>query len=292
MSEGKNVFDPKTNRFPYPLDTASHYLVVKKDDGTVFDENYPYIDNSFRARLWEGFVRVLLYAFVFLVVRVRLGLKVEGRENLKKHRAEIKNGIISVCNHVHMWDYLAILSAIRPVRPRILAWDKNISGENGKMIRGVGGIPIPTNSLHGTAAFIKAIEKYLESGWLHVYAEGSMWEYYAPVRPFKTGAAHFACSFDKPIIPLAFSYREPGLIRKKIFGQIALFTLHIGEPLYPDKNLPMKEQKTDLTIRCRDAVCNLAGIDSEHDIYEPIYHNSTRVDYYTTEYGVGYTKSW
>ena len=39
-------FDPKTNKFPYTEFTDQHYLKIKKNNGLVFDENYPYIDNS------------------------------------------------------------------------------------------------------------------------------------------------------------------------------------------------------------------------------------------------------
>ena len=129
-------------------------------------------------------------------------------------------------------------------------------------------------------------------GWLQIYAEGSMWEYYAPIRPFKYGASYLACKFDKPIMPLAFSYRKPGWIRRKIFGQIALFTVHVGEPFYANKELPHKEQVNDLTKRVHDEVCRLAGIDPEKNIYKPLFNNDTRIDYYTTEYGVGYKGSW
>ena len=31
------MFDPMTKKYPYPEDTGAHYLVVKKDDGTVFE---------------------------------------------------------------------------------------------------------------------------------------------------------------------------------------------------------------------------------------------------------------
>lgn len=285
------MFDPKTDRFPYPLDTSKHYLIVKKDDGTVFDKDYPYVDESPAAKRRRGFIRALLVTVVFPLARIRLGLRIKGRENLKKHREELKNGVISVCNHVHMWDYIAIMRAITPFRPRILSWAKNISGENGKLILGVGGIPIPEGDVRATAAFLRAVEDFLGKGWLHIYAEGSMWEYYQPIRPFKRGAAHMACRFDKPVMPLAFSYREPGFIRKKIFRQIACFTLQIGEPVYADKALPLKERELDLTKRCRDAVCRLAGIDPEENIYEPVYNDSKRIDYYTDVYGIGYKGS-
>ena len=45
MSKQVEYFDPKTNKFPYTELTDKHYLQVKKNNGLVFDENYPYIDN-------------------------------------------------------------------------------------------------------------------------------------------------------------------------------------------------------------------------------------------------------
>ena len=287
------MFDPKTNKFPYTEDTGAHYLHVKKDDGTVFDKNYPYVNKTRSFAFIQGLSRVLMRLVVFPLTRIRLGLRFKGRENLKKHKSVIDGGIISCCNHVHMWDYLSIMNGIKPRRPHVISWMKNISGENGRMIRLVGGIPIPENDIRATARFLKAIGELLDDGgWLHIYPEGSMWEFYAPIRPFKRGAAHIACRFDKPILPLAFSYREPGFIRKRIFRQIACLTHNIGEPIYRDASLSEDAQEEDLTRRCHEAICRLAGIDPDENIYPPIYNDSKRIDYYTTEYGVGYRGSW
>ena len=229
---------------------------------------------------------------VFPLARIRLGLKIEGRDNLKKYKDVIDKGVVSVCNHVHMWDYIAIMCAIRPTRPNLLAWAPNINGENGTLIRLVGGIPIPEDNIAGQKAQLKAISGLMDDGgWLHIYAEGSMWEYYAPIRPFKRGAAYIAVMNNRPVIPMAFSYREPGAFRKKIFRQEAVFTLRIGEPLYPDTDLDVKERQKDLTIRSHRAVCSLAGIDPDENLYEPVFSDSKRVDYYTTQYGVGYRGS-
>ncbi len=275
------MFDPKTKKYPYPEDTGSHYLIVKKDDGTVFDESYPYVDTTRRMKVKQALLRVLLYGFVFPVMRVRLGLRIKGRENLKKHKAEIKGGVISCGNHVHMWDYIAVMRGAVPYRTNILAWDKNVRGENGKLIRLVGGIPVPVNDLHATSAMTKAASELVShGGWLHIYSEGSMWEYYRPIRPFKPGASYFSCKTGKPVLPLAFSYRKPGFIREKIFHQIALFDLNIGEPLYPDESLPRAARERDLTVRCHEAVCRLAGIDPAENPYPPVYEDSKRVDYY------------
>ena len=287
------TFDPKTDRFPYPENTDRHYLEVHKDRGIVFDTEYPYIDRSRAFRFKQELIRILLNILVFPLCRIRLGLKIEGRENLKKHRDVLNNGTLSVANHVHMWDYLSIMRAIRPYRSNLLSWAPNINGENGTLIRMVGGIPIPDSNIAATKTYLKAVRNLLQNdhGWLHIYPEGSMWEYYAPVRPFKRGAAHIAVDTNKPILPLGFSYRKPGWIRKYIFRQIAGFTLRIGEPLFPNPALNLKEREKDLTIRCHDAVCRLAGIEPEDNLYPPLFNDSKRIDYYTDTYGIGYKGS-
>ena len=275
------IFDPKTKKYPYPKDTASHYITLKKDDKTVFDKDYPYIDTSRSMLFRQSVMRALLYTIAFPLTHIRLGLRIYGRENLKKYKDILDKGVISCSNHVHFWDFLAVMSALKPNKPKILVWDKNVRGENGTLIRLVGGIPVPSGDVHASIAMMKSVGKCLDGGgWLHVYSEGSMWEYYRPIRPFKNGAAYLSCKYDKPILPLAFSYREPGFIRKKIFRQIALFDLHIGEPLFADKTLSKDERVNDLVRRSHEAVCRLAGFKEGENIYPPIYDNSKRIDYY------------
>lgn len=287
------MFDPRTNRYPYTEQTDSHYLKLKRNRGIVFDADYPYIDTSRWFRFWDFMVRVALRTFVFAAARIRLGLRIEGKKNLKKHREELDRGVISVCNHVHMWDYIGILCAVKPRRPRLLAWAPNINGENGTLIRHVGGIPIPEDNVSATKAYLRTLRDLLEGGgWLHIYAEGSMWEYYAPIRPFKQGVAYLACECSRPVMPFAYTYRKPGWFRSRILRQIACLTLHVGEPIYPDPSLPKKQRQRDLTERCHAAVCALAGFKEGENLYPPVFDRNKRIDYYTDTYGVGYKGSW
>ena len=274
-------FDPKPTKYPFPEYTDRHYLIVKKNDGTVFDKDYPYVDTSRSFRFKSFLMRVALRIAAFPLMTVRLGLKIVGRDKLKQYRDVLDKGVISCANHVHLWDYLAIMKAIRPRRSYILAWAKNIRGENKNLIRLNGGIPVPEGDTHATFAFMKAVKDVIISGkWVHIYAEGSMWEYYAPIRPFKGGIGYFAAACDRPILPMAFSYRRPGWIRRKIFGQTALFTLSIGDPIFPDKSLPRKECELDLIRRAHEAVCRLSGNGTEDNLYPPIFNGSKRIDYY------------
>ncbi len=288
------MFDPKTDKFPYPDETDGHYLKVKRDRKIVFDSNYPYVDKSAWFRFVTFWVRLLLVCIVIPAAKVRMGLKINGKENLKKHREIIDKGIISCCNHVHMWDYISIMGAILPTKPYVLIWADNINGSLGPVMRHVGGIPIPENDRRATFTYLKAVRELLSEGnWLHIYPEGSMWEYYRPVRPFKKGAAYLACDSEKPILPLAYTYREPSFIRKHIFRQKACFTLNIGEPIFANAKLSKKEQIADLTKRCHEAVCSLAKLSEKENLYPPVFdEKQKRIDYYTSTYGLGYKGSW
>ena len=285
-------YDPKTDRYPYPEQTDQHYLIVKKDNGLVFDENYPYIDTSKKHQRGVFWTRFLLKTIVFPLLYIRLNLRIKGKENLKKHKEALKGGAITIANHVHMWDYIAVMKALRPRWPRLLVWAANIRGEMSGMIRHVGGIPIPERNMKGTAAYFKAVKGFInDGGLLHIYPEGSMWEFYQPIRPFKEGIAYFSIECNKPILPMAFSYRKSGWFKRAILHSPASFTLHIGEPIYPDLSLPYKEASAKLVKEAHEAVCRLAGIDPKENIYPPIFNHSKRVDYYTKEYGKNYKGS-
>ena len=261
----------------YPLDTASHYLDVDEFRGFVFDDKYPYVDNSKSFRFKRFFVRFLLHTIIFpFLSHIRIGLKINGKHNLKTYKEELSNGVVSVSNHIHPWDYIAVMKALRPKNTYVLVWDKNVNGKDGPSVRLVGGIPIPTLA-KGVPAYNKAIKDLLNNKKiLHVYAEGSMWEYYTPIRPFKTGAASIAISNNKPILPIAFSYRPPKFIEKHIFRLKSCITINIGKPIFKDDRLSRREAEVDLTRRAFVEVNRLAGISKPK--YPPIYDNSKRID--------------
>ena len=275
------MFDPKVSKYPYPDNTDGHYLEVNFDRGIVFDKNYPYVDYSKGFAFKRFWVRLLLCILVFPILTFfTMGIKIKSKYNLRRYKAVLKDGAVTIANHVHMWDYICVMKAVHKIKwPYLLSWDKNVNGESGPLVRMVGGIPIPENDNAATVSFIKAVKKLLdENNFLHIYPEGSMWEYYAPIRPFKNGALSIAIKNNKPVLPMAFSYRKPSWIRRVIFKQPAAFTLTIGEPLFANPDLEKTAQIDDLTIRCHEAVCRLAGFDG-NNIYQPIFKNSKKIDY-------------
>ena len=274
------MFDPHCTNYPYTEYTDQHYLKIKKNNGLDFGIDYPYIDSSKSFLRKQWWVRLLLNTIVFPSTIFKMGLKIKGRKNIKKYKNVLKNGAITASNHIHMWDYIAVMKAIRPYKPMVPVWANNIRGESSKLVRLVGGIPIPENNFSATLKFVSIINEYLKNnGVLHVYPEGSMWEYYRPIRPFKRGFASFSISSNKPVIPMSFSYRKPSVLRKYLLKQPAAITLNIGEPIYPNNDLLDTEKEIDLTIRVHKAICNLAFIDPKNNIYQPIFNNSKKLEY-------------
>ena len=272
------MFHPHSTKYPYTEYTDQHYLVVKKNNGLVFDGDYPYIDNSFKLRTAKFWTRVVLHILVWpILCFFMMGLKVKGRKNLKYYKDQLKHGAVTISNHVHLWDFIANMKALRPYKPYVLIWDVNVRGENGKMMRAVNGIPIPYDNKEGMRAMNEAVGKHLENdGWLHVYAEGSMWEYYPYIRPFKLGAFSLACRYNKPILPLGFSYRKPSWFRKHILRQDAAITVTVGKPIFKDDTLPEGEQRIDLATRTHEQICELADLEPGENLYPPIFDHNKR----------------
>ena len=254
--------------YEYPERTDEHMITVKKIRNVTLDENYPYLQKG----LLFGCKRVLYWLginlLVFPLLRVSHGLKIYGKENLKKYRSELKNGAITVSNHVFMWDYLCVLKAIRPRLAYFPAWKTNLEGSNGPLIRVSGGIPIPTDSMKAMRKFNAAIEEVLESGkWLHFYPEGSLWFYYPDIRPLKKAVFQYAVKYDKPLIPITMSFRPRRGIMK-LLGKKPLVDLHVGEPLYPDKTLPKREAERKLHAETYHIMQVMNGINPEDPTYK------------------------
>ena len=226
----------------------------------VVDENYPFIDKSFKFFLWRNLIYAGIWTLVFFLQHVRYGIKFEGLKNLRKNKALIKNGAVTVCNHVYRWDFLAVVQATKR-RLWFPARAENLMGSDADLIRAVGGIPIAQN-FSGTKKFYEAFDSlHNKKKWLHVFPESCRWTWYEPIRPFKRGAFEFAHRYDIPVIPMAIRYRKPGAVRRFFGVKHPLVTLAIGEPIMPDKELSLKQDSMKLLEEAHKRVVALAGIE-------------------------------
>ena len=229
------------------------------------DEKYYNSLKKITFKIGQFFFRLLFIFIAYPCVRIRYHLKVEGRENIKKHKKELKkNGFITVSNHVFLWDYVALCSAIRMGVPNVPAWGKIVTSKFGKIFSLAGVIPIPEERF-AFMKFLKFVEDvFKENKWVHIYPETGLWYYYVPIRPFKKGAAVFAYKYDKPVIPVGYSFRERRGISRLFNKKDPFVTVHIGEPIYPDKTLKRRDAIEKLNVQMRENKEQEASADEEN----------------------------
>ncbi|GHV95919.1 hypothetical protein AGMMS50293_22390 [Spirochaetia bacterium] len=248
----------------YPSVPDKHIEEPIKLREITVDKNYPYLDKSFKFRFMRGFMHLGIFTLVFFISPLRFGLKIEGRNILRKHRKLLKNGAMTISNHVHRWDFLFVLQAIRYRLLHFPAWKENLMGSDVNFIRYAGGIPIPED-IHSMRCFNDAFDElHAKKKWMHGFPETALWYFFQPIRPFKKGIFTMAYRYNLPVIPMAISYRKPhfpytliNLLRKQ---KLPMVTLRIGEPLLPDPAIPRKEAVLKLRKECHEAMVRLAGI--------------------------------
>ena len=253
--------------YVYPERSDEHMITVKKVRTTVYDENYPFIKKGFWYSVSRVFLWILLNVIAFPLLHITHGLKIYGRENLKKYKKELKNGAITICNHVFMWDTICVLKAIRPRLFRFPAWKTNLDGPNGPMIRWAGGIPVPTGDMRAMVRFKHALEEAFQGKqWVHFFPEGSMWFFYPDIRPLKKAVFKYAVKYNKPLVPLAISFRPRKGIAK-LWGKTPRADIHIGEPLFADATLSPKEAEEKMHKQAYHVLQEMVGITPEHPAY-------------------------
>lgn len=217
----------------YPEQYDLHTLFVPE----VFklpklDKNYKFVPNSWWIIALRAVLRFTILPIFFLLLKLVTGAKVYNRGILKKYKNELKDGAVTICNHVHLFDYVCVLLAIRPRMEYSPSWFGNARGQNWPLIRLAGGIPVPED-LAGLREFHKAIAWVLENKkWFHVYPETAMWDFYQAIRPFKPGTFKLAEKYEKPIVPLVINYRNPKGI-EKLFCKKPRLNISVCEPVLP-----------------------------------------------------------
>lgn len=253
--------------YEYPSRSDEHMIKVKHKRDTHFDENFDYIDKTTSRKIKTFFFGASMHLIVFPLLRLTHGLKIYGKENLKKSKEALKNGAITISNHVFMWDFLCVLKAVRPHLMRFPAWQTNFEGPNGKLIRWAGGMPIPTHSIKAMQRFKVEMDEVLSTKkWVHFFPEGSMWFFYPDIRPLKKMVFKYAVKYNRPIIPISMSFRPRKGITK-LFTKKPCVDLHIGEVMIPDASKPAYEEIDRLHKEAYDIMQKMAGITPDMENY-------------------------
>ena len=231
-----------------------------------FDEHYPYINDSFKYRfnmLWGYYL--VVHMLLRLKLRIQMGLRIRGREILKKYKSQLQHGAITIANHMYRLDCPCVLIAVKGThRTRIPMFAPNFRTKDGFFMQLAGGVPIPDSATNMSALkkFNEAFDEFHKRGyWFHIFPEACRWDMYKPLRPFQKGAFTMSYKYNKPILPCVITYRErTGIYR--LFGpkSLPLLTVTIGEPLFPDTTQPRKTEVERLRTQAHTQMQQMAGI--------------------------------
>lgn len=250
--------------YKYPNNPDDQIVrVVKKRKIKLDDKYYKFLKRGV-FKVGQFFFKMLFILVAHPLVRIRYHLKVEGRKELKRHKKQLKKqGFITVSNHVFFWDYVALCASMRMGLPNVPAWGKIVFSKFGKIFSYAGVVPIPDDNVAFRKFYRFMDDVFKENKWVHIYPETGLWYYYVPIRPFKRGAATFACRYNKPIIPIGYSYRERKGLAKWLNKKDPYITVHIGEPIWPDLSLGKIEAVEKLNNQVRMKIIEMVGIGTE-----------------------------
>lgn len=266
LKVAEGVYVPKP-QMDYPEDDPYLHLVnAPQDREMTIDENYPYLDDRPLTRFnhWWAY-RVILHRCLGVFLRVKMGLRIRGREVLKKYKKELQGGAITIANHMFRLDCPCVLVAVKAkCTTRIPMFAPNFRTKDSFFLRVVGGIPIPEPSAGMSAQkkFNEAFDEFHRRGWwFHIFPESCRWDMYKPLRPFQKGAFTMSYRYNMPLLPCVITYRErKGIYR--LFGpkDLPLLTVTIGEPIFPDTTQPRKDEVARLRETAHAQMTQMAGI--------------------------------
>ena len=219
-------------------------------DSSPMEDYYPVDEDFSYEKVW--YVK-LAYALIryFLIVPYSwianlfwFRTKVIGKEKLN----QIHGGAIITCNHINKLDSLCIGYALNSAE-RIIHYTtaefNNLKGRLGVYMRAYGAMPIP-NQTSSLKKFQKQLEQYLnKKQWINFFPEGAEWWCYEKPRPYQAGAFHYASKFQVPIVPLFITFTKTNRF-DKIGIEKRRCVVHILDPIYPKKDLSIKENKEEL----------------------------------------------
>lgn len=166
--------------------------------------------------------------------------EIRGIENFKN----LRSGAVITCNHFNAFDSFAIQLAYEAAEQPNRTFYRLIREGNytsfpgffGFLMRNCNTLPLSSN-LQTMKKLMNATSKLLREGnFVLVYPEQSMWWNYRKPKPLKKGAYVFACKNNVPVLPCFITMKDSDIIGEDGFF-VQEYTIHIGEPIYPDSKL-------------------------------------------------------
>jgi len=170
---------------------------------------------------------------------------VEGIENMQK----VQSGAVLTCNHFNPYDCFTMELMFRKSGQnknkkifKIIREGNytNFPGLYGFFFRNCDTLPLGSTK-KAMSCLINAVDTILKRGdFVLIYPEQSMWWNYKQPKPLKNGSFNFAAKSNVPVIPSFITFEDSDVIGED-GSPVQEYTVHIGEPIYPNSELSAKE---------------------------------------------------
>ncbi len=204
------------------------------------------IDGSYHylGRFWRKIGRIFWYQIIakplaFLFLKLKYRHKIVNKECLKKARGQ---GFFLYGNHTNaIADALIPTMLCHPVGVHVIVHPDNVSMPIlGKITPSLGALPLPDDK-EAMKNFQKAIETLIEkNNCITIYPEAHIWPYYTGIRNFKDTSFRYPVSCWSPVFCFTNTYQ------KRKYSKNPQIVTYVDGPFYVDKNLSVKEQKSQL----------------------------------------------
>ena len=197
----------------------------------------------------------LTYLLVAAATRTLLGLRIEGRKNLRG-----VDRAILVSNHTLVLDPGILAYALWPRRAYYTMLEETaLIPVLGTYTRLLGAMPL-VRGPRAIARQERGIDDAIRHlGLLHFFPEGECYLRNQQVMPFHRGAFHIACRRGLPVVPIAIVLKERSVRIWQRLGLPLRVLVTIGQPMHPASSGRSAEE--ELSFRARDAI--QAAIDRE-----------------------------
>ena len=177
--------------------------------------------------------------------------EIRGSENLTGLKDK---GVLITCNHFSVFDNYAVYKALKPHLGKRDLYKiiregnyTSFPGLYGYLFRHCNTLPL-SQSLTCMKELMSALHTLFCRGEkVLIYPEQGMWHNYRKPRPLKAGAFRFAAKEGVPIIPIFITLEDTEA--KDVDGlPVQAYTVHILKPIFPDKNLSVRENTERMCI--------------------------------------------
>lgn len=205
------------------------------------------IKNYFATKAGEIFTKKMLKKNSIIIKEFK------GLENMKS----IEKGAIVTCNHFNPFDTFSVELAFRALKLNkkkklhIIIREGNYTnfpGFYGFLFRNFDTLPLSSKPKTMTK-FLKAVDTLLQKGdFILIYPEQSMWWNYKQPKPLKDGAFKFAAKNNVPVLPTFITLTDSNIIEEN-GAPVQEYTLHFGEPIYPNPDLSVKQNIEEMRYK-------------------------------------------